>query len=361
MSKRFSTTLSQIALSFVVTMAAVKPSLAQSSPDAEAHNAAGKEHFKEHRYLDAYKRFSQAAAISPEGRFYFNMCFSLNYLERFHEAIEACEQVQPNGADAKLLEKTNRVLIALRAKVPAQPDSGSIDPGNTDPGNTDPGSIDPGNTDPNNPIPPQTPVTQAGPVAVPGLDPFAGKDEGSYAWALGVGANPLVNLGVGDGYSSGLALSVFGNYMFMEKQRIGLQGSASFGTLSPDEGQDTLGIFEIGGAVYKHIRLAKRLDLTPLAGANLSFMQPDSSGEGMVGLSLRLQVGVDWSFGATSQHVLSFAPALTLYSAVADNTAVPLYAQDYGLDSGGAILAFGIAYQYRSTEAFGAGPLFTLE
>ncbi len=358
MSKRFSTTLLQVAFGFAAITAVVEPTWAQSAPAAEAHNAAGKEHFKEHRYLDAYKRFSQAAAISPEGRFYFNMCFSLNYLERFQEAIEACEKVQPNGADAKLLEKTNRVLTALHAKVP-QPGP-----------NPDPANPDPANPDPTNPSgnPVGTPTgpasgTHAGPAAVPGLDPFAGKDDGGYAWAFGAGIHSLVNVGVGDGYSSnGVALTGFANYMFMKKQRIGLQAFLSFGTLPSEfDGGDSLGIFEIGGAAYKHIRITKSLDLTPLAGANISFMQPDTSGEGMLGLSLRLQVAVDWSFGATKQHVLSFAPALTVYSAVVDNDNVPLYAENYGLDSGGAMLGFGITYQYRSTEAFGAGPLFTLE
>ncbi|MBL4636436.1 MAG: hypothetical protein JKY56_21425 [Kofleriaceae bacterium] len=177
-----------LALAPVVAIASLSaPALAQAqNAEAERLNTAGKEHFKERRYLDAYKNFKQATAVSPEGRFFFNLCFSLNYLERFQEAIEACEQVEPNGADAKLRDKTNAVLKALRAQVPAQPTNPNTNPGDpntnpTDP-NTNPSDPNTNPTDPNtNPTNPNTnpntnPPPPRGPVQVPGLDPFAEKE-----------------------------------------------------------------------------------------------------------------------------------------------------------------------------------------
>jgi tetratricopeptide (TPR) repeat protein len=376
-----------------ILAATASPGLAQSSPEADAHNDAGKALFKERRYLEAYRRFKQAVAISPEGRFYFNVCFSLNYLERFQEAIEACEQVEPNGADAALLKKTNAVLTALRAKVPATPaDPTPVDPNTgtgTPPDGTpppfDPNAVDPNAVDPNtgNPIvaaptdpnaATQTPPTNTstGPAEIPGLDPFAiPKPEGDYAWGLGATLSPLGNLGVGAGmdgaaptYSGvGFGLNMFANFMYRAEQRIGLQAYVGIASLPPDDSIsfDALTIFDLGGAVYKHIAITDKIDLTPLLGVHLSLMQPDSnSDEALLGVGLRLQSSVDWYFAPSSkEHVLSFAPGVNVYSPAASSNV--LDAEDFGLDAGGATLEFGITYQYRFSSAFGSGPLFTLE
>tara|TARA_R110002096_G_scaffold77896_7_gene183285 strand:+ start:17416 stop:18600 length:1185 start_codon:yes stop_codon:yes gene_type:complete len=377
-----------------VLMASPTPSVAQPAKEADEHNTAGKELFKERRYLEAYRRFKQAAALSPEGRFYFNICFSLNYLERFQEAIDACEAVEPNGADAALLEKTAAVLEALRAKVPATPPPNTgtpVDPNTGTPVDPNTGTaIDPNTgtpTDPNTgtPVDPNTgqPIDpnagtptgpnagqpSTGPATVPGLDPFAQKKAtGEYAWALGVTASPLANLGLGDTEDfsvyagGGFGLNIFANFMYKAEQQIGLQAYLGFANLPPEDDvfTDPLNIIDIGGAVYKHIPINDKFDITPLVGIHVSLMQPEANlDEALLALGVRLQSSIDYHLGANKEHVISFAPALNLYSGASSTSSIA--AEAFGLDTGGATFEFGIGYEYRFTNPFGSGPLFTLE
>lgn len=384
--------LSTLCATGLVTAASAKPAPLPAAQAADDHNTAGKALFKERRYLEAYRRFKQAAAMSPEGRFYFNICFSLNFLERFQEAIDACEQVEPNGADAALMKKTNAVLEALRAKVPATPPPNTggtpVDPGTggtpIDPGTggtpIDPGTggtpVDPGTggtpVDPGTggtPVGPNTVPPSTGPAVVPGLDPFAVKKAtGEYAWALGVTASPLVNLGVGESddlsvyAGGGFGLNLFANFMYKAEQQIGLQAYLGIANLPPDDDAfaDPLNILDLGGAAYKHIPINDKIDITPLVGVHISLMQPEASiDEALLAVGLRLQSSIDWHLGAKKEHVLSFAPAINIYSAASSSSVI--FAEDYGLDSGGATFEFGIGYQYRFTTPFGSGPLFTLE
>ena len=73
--------LSALALALLV---APSPALAQKSPKQQADdlNTQGKQYFAEKRYEEAYGVFRQAATLSPEARFFFNMCYALNFLER---------------------------------------------------------------------------------------------------------------------------------------------------------------------------------------------------------------------------------------------------------------------------------------
>ncbi len=360
---------------------AARPVHAQPGGDAEALNDEGKRLFKEQRYLEAYKRFKEATSISPQGKYYFNLCFSLNYLERFQEAIDACEQVEPNGADAPLLEKTRAVLQALRAKLPPSDATGG-DPNGGDPNGGDPNGGDPNGGDPNGGDPnggdPNTSNDPAlntnastGPAQVIGVDPFAAqpKPTGAYAWALGASLAPFVNLGLGHGSvqdrfyaGGGMSLNLFANFMYKEAQQIGLQGYFSASNLGP-KAQDVdapVNILDFGGAAYKHITLTKDIKLTPLFGVHVSLLQPESSiDEALLALGLRGQVALDWGFGKAKEHVFSFSPTLNIYSRSSDGNA--LVASDYGLDRPGATVQFWLGYQYRFTTPFGSGPLFDLE
>src|SRR6188508_902957 len=120
MPTRLSFVLASLLLSVV---AAASPALAQKSPKQEADelNSQGKQYFAEKRYEEAYGMFRQAATLSPEARFFFNMCYALNFLERYQDAIQACEQVPAaDGADPEIKEKTQRALASLREKQAAQ-------------------------------------------------------------------------------------------------------------------------------------------------------------------------------------------------------------------------------------------------
>jgi len=358
---------------------AVAPAAAQNNPEAERLNDAGKKHFKDRRYLDAYKNFKQATAMSPEGRYFFNLCFSLNYLERFEEAIEACEQVVPNGADNKLRDKTNAVLKSLRSRVSARPPIAPPGP-NTPPPDPNTPPPDP-NTPPDPNLPPPDPnipppytppngnPVQSGPVQVPGLDPFAATstEVESYKWSLGVSLAPVANLGIGstddpeEGYGSGGRLNLMANFMFRPEQQIGIQGYLGFTSLPPsdDAGSDVT-IFDIGAAVYKHFPVTPSIELTALAGLHVTGLSAEGSdGEAFLALGARASVSADYAFGPNKEHVLSIAPALNLYSGFSDTGTMD--AGDAGLDQASASFEFGFAYQYRFTSAFGQTPLFNLE
>src|SRR5678815_667147 len=99
------TRLPSCTLAAALVLATASPALAQQSPkqQADALNDQGKQFFAEKRYDDAYGKFREAATLSPEARFFFNMCYALNFLERYQDAIQACEQVPAaDGADAGL-------------------------------------------------------------------------------------------------------------------------------------------------------------------------------------------------------------------------------------------------------------------
>jgi hypothetical protein len=386
MSKRLAKTLLPSVAIAALAMATLPSheAEAQSNAKAEELNNKGKGLFKERRYLEAYRAFKQATELSPEGRFYFNLCFSLNYLERFAEAIDACEQVGPHGADDALMEKTNAVLEALRAKVPSPPppdpnntDPNNTDPNNTDPNNTDPNNTDPNNTDPNNTDPNNTDPNNTGPAdpstgpaTVAGFDPFAEKKAPStYKWSLGAGLAPINNIGLGRGSSdfadtysgNGARINLFANFMYREAQRIGLQGYFGYTTIGADlDGFDALSVLDFGGAAFKHFGLAKNLDLTPLFGVQVSLLQPElGTEEALIALGARAQVSLDYALGKNKEHVISLAPTLSFYSASSDGNEI--MASTFGLDEGGATLEFGLSYQYRFKTPFGSSPLFTLE
>jgi hypothetical protein len=344
---------------------------AQSS-EAEALNEEGKKHFKERRYLEAYKLFKRATEKSPEGRFFFNLCFSLNYLERFQEAIDACERVEPNGADEKLLKKTNAVLNALRAKVPQKPvdDPNTGDPNTGDPNTGDPNTGDPNTGDPNtgDPNTGTGNTNVAGPAQVPGFDPFREEQEQGYQWALGGTLGPILNPNVGNEAPMGAAyggagfrLGVFADFMYSELHRIGLQGSLGLTTLPPEaDGYSKLSIVDFGAAAFKHFRITDTIDVTPSVGVHVSLMQPEpDEQDALISVGARAQGSVNWAFGPSQAHVLSIAPALTLYSPATDSSSVR--AATYGLDVPGSVIEVNFGYQYRFKTPFGAGPLFTLE
>ena len=51
------------------------------SGQAEVLNDEGKQLFVEKKYFEAYKKFKAATELDPKGKYYFNVCFSLNYLD----------------------------------------------------------------------------------------------------------------------------------------------------------------------------------------------------------------------------------------------------------------------------------------
>jgi hypothetical protein len=344
---------------------ALAPKARAQNAEADKLNDAGKKEFKEKRYLEAYRLFKRAAELSPEGRFYFNVCFTLNYLERYQEAIEFCEKVEPAGADEKLLEKTQTVLAALRQKVPQEP--APTEP--TDPANP----ADPNNPDDPNAADPNAAATGGSTSAMnnpppPGVDPFAieKKAPESYKWSVGAGLNVISNVNVGkidssNGYGSGAGLMGFANFIVNPRMNLGAQVFLGVNSLTAVDAVDPLNLWDIGAAVYKHFPITDSLSITGLAGGGLAFFQPEATlDEGLLGFGGRFSAGVDWAFGPNKEHVVSAAPTLTVYTA-ANRGSAGLVPEVYGLDHPSATFALNLGYQFRFATPFGAAPLFTLE
>jgi hypothetical protein len=133
---------------------------------------------------------------------------------------------------------------------------------------------------------------------------------------------------------------------------------------------DTLDIFDIGLAGYKHLCLAgmKSLCLTPLLGVQLALLAPGSQQmdptqtvSQYMSLGGRGQLSADFAFGSNYQHVLSAFAGFNVYSAVVSSDATADSPQSIGLDKGGAFAYVGGGYTYRFDTPFGQAPFVTLE
>lgn len=341
--------LSAVALAAALAAA---PARAQPADRAEALNEEGKQLFGEKRYLEAYKRFRAATELREDPRFVFNVCFTLNFLERYEEAIDACERVEELGPDESLAAKNQQVLEALRQKVPAPEEP----PGDGEPVG-EPGGEPPFGEGPGGPTEPP-----------PEQDPFAletREPPGSYTWSVGGELTGIGNAGVGDAddYQNGGGIHAYGNFLLQPERGFGVQGYLNVGTLRPDELGDLrrLLLVDFGGAVFLQRSLTDSIQWTPLLGAHVSLQQPNPAiDNAAVALGLRAELSLAYLFGSRKEHAVTVTPALNVYSpAGGENGAFD--PADYGLDEGGATVTLGVGYQYRFSTPFGTVPLFTLE
>jgi hypothetical protein len=352
---------------------------------ADALNDEGKQLFADKRYEEAHRKFSEAARLSPEGRFFFNICFTLNFLERYAEAIAACEQVEPNGADDKLIDKTQKALASLRQKQAAQGGGGEpggggggADGGGEPTGPSDPGAGggDPaggggtgGPTDPDSRWVGPAPAGGVPPSDDPFVQTGAGNPDDAYKWSIGGELGALSNASVGkrngiENYAaSGFSLRLFANFLISDAARFGFQGYLGFSDLGPGDDNffdQRLNIVDLGGALFKSFRLANHLYLTPLAGLHISVQQPETVDEGFVAVGLRLEGALGYVFGGNSEHALSAAVGLNGYGP-ASGSAGGFDPADFALDRASATFTVGVNYQYRFSTPFGTVPLISLE
>ena len=263
-----SVTMAALAATF---LAAAPASAQPPAEQAERLNNEGKKLFADKDYERAYGKFREAATLSPEGRFFFNMCYALNFLGRYQEAIQACEQVEPAGADKELSDKTRKALASLREKSAAQratPVAATPGVTGTDP-NADP------NRGPGGPPPRGGPSGPPPPAPRGAPDPFVARrtsPPGSYKWSIGGSLGGLGNINVGRGgdfegnevYGEGGAdLRFFANVIVSERSRLGMQGSLGFGSIAPGIQTtrtcptNNLVMADIGGAAFVHLPLGQ--------------------------------------------------------------------------------------------------------
>jgi hypothetical protein len=338
---------------------------------ADELNTEGKEEFRKGNYEPAAERFRQAIVLSPEGRFYFNLCYTLDRMGRPHEALTACQAVAPNGASEPLRQKADALAAQIKARLDGQggsnqttqpPQDGTT--GGGPPAGGDPSAGGPGGSGTTGTIAPP------GSHATPTAQVSAGvKPVHDYSWGLGIKLGPLRNLRVGarDNYAPmGAYVRLFADFTVMQSRRVGLQAYLGFSSLDEadraDAMIDSISITDLGGAIYQNRPLLGNLYWTPLVGLHAAFIQPNEwSNEALVTAGLRGELSLDWVLTGSGRHVLSFTPvALNVYLPATKATAT-VKPEDSGLDRTSVAWTITLGYTLRFTNPFGTGPLITLE
>jgi hypothetical protein len=201
-----------------------------------------------------------------------------------------------------------------------------------------------------------------------------------YTWSLGVDLfGGGGQIGQKDAFGSAAGgVRLKGDYLVAPRSRVGVQAYLQFthvGQGQMDTGfEQTLEIFDIGAALYKHfcLRAAERVCLTPLVGVQLALMSPQGDVNSMPDANTQLfnyaafggraELNLSFALGLRYEHVLSFMAGINAYSGAlnssTDGSATP---QELGLDVGGAFGYVGIGYTYRFNTPIGARPFITLE
>ena len=378
-----------------VSPALVSPAHAQSpAKQADGLNEQGKAllNAKPMRAAEATAKFRAAIVLSPEGRFYLNLCMALYQEGKLSEALTACQAVAPKGATPaqvtqagviveKFIEPKMREVGVDPDKQP-DPNNGNTDPnnGNTDPnnGNTDPnnGNTDPnhGNTDPNhgNTDPNHGNTSTPGAVTVaPPPSLFAQtttKPLHEYTWTIGAQVLGLAaTVGEkGDWQKGAGGLRILGDYVISKNKLIGAQGYLGFFNVSgTNDGafmDESLSIVDLGIAIYKE-QCRGRLCFKPLAGVQIALLQPsDLDGEsGFSALGARGELGLEYALGARYENVLTLGVGVNIYFPASESSGSLALPEDYGLDKSSATGYLAIGYTRRFATPLGSQPLFTLQ
>ena len=382
-------------------------------------NEEGKTLMFANKYAEATAKFRAAVARVPEPGYFVNLCMSLFHEGKFGEALTACNAVANNNPNDDQRAKSDKLTARIKDEAKSQgvsvePVGGGQSPGQdcaanpsapecqgavapdcaTNPRDPSCGGPDPmshhnnGNGHGNdghgdhgghmgsNP-PPQRYAVGRPPS---GTGVFASTTpDNKYTWTLGAelfGGGGTV--GRPDVYgSAAVGLRLKGDYMLNPASRVGTQAYLQithFGQGEMDSARvDTLDIFDLGIAAYKHLcpRSAQRLCLTPLAGVQLAMMSPAGENDGAgsqvfnyAALGGRLELGAQYAFGTRFEHVIGVMAGVNVYTPVfsgpEDTFDSPTIAEA-GLDRGGAAAYFGVGYTYRFRTPLGSSPFVTLE
>jgi hypothetical protein len=366
-------------LVFVFLLGSPGSAAAQSAAERAAQvNAEGKKLWKEKNDLPgAVEKFRQATMLSPEGRYYFNLCYALHQLGQYREALTACRAVETNGADPDVLEKTAVVIADLEKRVPPEEGTGEGTGGEgtgegtggegtgegtggegTGEGTGGEGTGEGGYGEGTGEGYPPGQGPGYPPAPLPGLEQAAPPTD-EYSWSLGADLGfAAASVGRADFYAGTAAtLKLNASFMILPQRNIGAQGYLGITQIAAGTMADAnLSIVDFGGALFMHLR-RERLYVTPLVGLQISAMQPDSGLEDFPAtLGLRGELAFSWILGMTRKHVLSVTPGLNLYAA-AEQADVAVY----GLDEPSLTVGVTVGYTLRFMEPFGTGPLIILE
>lgn len=362
---------------------------------AARENDEGRDLMYASKYDEATAKFRDAVARVPEAKYFFNLCTSLFQEGRFGEALTACNSAAKNNTDdalkAKIEKMSGKIQDEAKAQgldlqpvgggggdpnLPPQPDPNVAPP---DPNAPPPNPNTP--PDPNRPPQPmqQPAMVQYRPVQgrpPPGQGVFvAVRPDHNYTWTLGVdlfGGGGQIGAANAYGNAAG-GIRLKGDFLFNRRNRIGAQFYIQYTNVGAGSDQmstnvNSLDIVDVGAALYKHVCLASgHICLTPLAGASLALMSPNSQTDAdgnelfnYAALGVRLELAASYAFGPRLQNVISVMGGVNAYSSVL-STPDGETAASVGLDSGGAFGYLGFGYTYRFNTPLGHSALVTLE
>ena len=179
------------AITLILLCGLAAPALAQNKK-AETLNDEGKDLYSEKKDFEgAAAKFRQAIQLSPDPRYYFNLCSALDRLELYDQALEACDGVFAHKPRADLAQKTGAKAAEIRQRM-----KGGETETEPKPPEPPPVKPDPGKPPPPAPIKPSDPALPQPNPANPYRGTFettAHKDSSTYGWALGVGIAGLRN------------------------------------------------------------------------------------------------------------------------------------------------------------------------
>lgn len=396
------TRLTTVAAFFAASALATSAYAQSQAEIASKLNEEGKTLMFANKFGEASAKFRAAVARVPEPGYFINLCTSLFHEGKFGEALTACNAVGNSSPSAAQREKADKLITRVKDEAKAQgipaealgggksPDDPGIDcaanPSDPSCEQAPPPDLceqDPQDpscaTDPNGAAPPPPQYAVGRPPSGGGLFQSTTPDN-KYTWTLGVelfgGGGPI---GRADYYGTAAAgLRIKGDYLLNPASRFGAQAYLQITHFGPGEMDlvdvDTLDIFDLGVALYKHLcpRGAQRLCLTPLAGVQLAMMSPAGENDGAgsqvfnyAALGGRLELGAQFAFGTRMEHVLGVMVGVNVYSRVLsgpeDTFDGGFTIAEAGLDKGGAAAYIGFGYTHRFRTPLGSAPFITLE
>ena len=366
-----------LGLSAALALAA-SSALAQSpAQKASTLNDQGKALMSAKKYADAELKFRAAIVLSPEGRFYLNLCMSLYQTGKLGEAHTACRAVKDHGASKDQIGQAQTIIdkfIEPRMREAGidpdsigKPDTGNPDTGNPDTGNPDTGNPDTGNT--GNTGNTGGNFTVAPPPSL--FDQVAANPKHEYTWSIGAQVLGMkASVGAKEDWDPGAAgLRILGDYALSARRGIGAQGYLTLFNLGGKEGgsfmDENLTIVDFGLSVYKEV-CRGRACVKPLAGvqvALLSVSQDGAESAQFSAIGARAELGFEYALGKRFENVLTAAVGLDIYGpgqANGDEFAAPDPAA-FGLDKSSANLYFGLGFTRRFNSPLGSQPLFQVQ
>jgi hypothetical protein len=319
----------------LVPVVAIAQTAVAPNPAAEALNDQGKELYKARDYQGAAAKFREAIGLTPDARYYFNLCATLEKTGDYDGALEACDAVYANAPSDELKGKTGARAAEIRKAKRERDSQPQPVPG-----------------DPNLPNPQPLPQPLPPPEEAPRAQP-------DYRWGFG-GALGVMAGNVDDEFDQGAGwlLNLNADRLFMPKANVGLRLDLDFGQLNSVEVKDLDGakadmtFFQLGAGIYKHFKIGDHFAITPSVSLLLGgwvYSEPDamevdsSTDPTVVSIGGRLGVTADYTFGG-GKHAIYFGPMLQVYSGgeVTDDSG----AADRSA-SGGGTFAFMLGYTAR--------------